>query len=87
MSILCSHTKKNGEKSLRKTCEVQNFSIPLHRYPENNLFTLKELIPIEDKAIGCEARRFCFYIYLHFLPFYLFSLLLFITFASRIEIV
>ena len=31
------------------------------RYPENNLFTLKELIPIEDKAIGCEARRFRFF--------------------------
>ena len=23
-------------------------SLPLHRYPENNLFTLKKLIPIED---------------------------------------
>ena len=22
--------------------------LPLHRYPENNLFTLKKLIPIED---------------------------------------
>ena len=31
------------------------------RYPENNLFTLKELIPIEDyKAVACEGHRFVF---------------------------
>ena len=33
-------------------------------YPENNLFTLKKLIPIEDRAISCEAYRFYFFIYL-----------------------
>jgi hypothetical protein len=26
----------------------QKIALPLHRYPENNLFTLKRLIPIED---------------------------------------
>ncbi len=31
------------------------------RYPENNLFTLKKLIPIEDRAISCEACRFNFF--------------------------
>jgi hypothetical protein len=27
-----------------------------NRYPENNLFTLKRLIPIEANALRCEAR-------------------------------
>jgi len=40
----------------------------LSRYPENNLFTLKELIPIEDES-GCLRRPpllFLFYpIYYH----------------------
>ena len=43
-----------------KVCEIVGKVLTLHRYPENNLFTLKELIPIEDKAAGCEARRFSF---------------------------
>ena len=43
----------------------------MHRYPENNLFTLKKLIPIENKK-GVFVKRFLFYllslsreIYLH----------------------
>jgi len=32
----------------------------LHRYPENNLFTLRRLIPIEDLAIAREGHRFFF---------------------------
>jgi len=31
----------------------------LHRYPENNLFTLKKGI-IPNKAAGCEIARFNF---------------------------
>ena len=27
---------------------IKKFALPLQRYPENNLFTLKRLIPIED---------------------------------------
>ena len=27
-------------------------------YPENNLFTLKKLIPIEDEAVAWEGHRF-----------------------------
>jgi len=32
----------------------------LQRYPENNLFTLKKLIPIENKK-GVFVKRFLFY--------------------------
>jgi len=32
----------------KKVLSVQQKCLPLHRYPENNLFTLKRLIPIED---------------------------------------
>ena len=38
---LCGHTLFFFKKSLRKTCKLQNFYIPLHRDPENNLFTLR----------------------------------------------
>jgi len=31
-----------------KACGFEKNTLPLHRYPENNLFTLKRLIPIED---------------------------------------
>jgi len=34
----------------------------LQRYPENNLFTLKKLIPIENKK-GVFVKRFLFYFY------------------------
>jgi hypothetical protein len=34
----------------------------LHRYPENNLFTLKKLIPIENKK-GVFVKRLLFYFY------------------------
>ena len=33
----------------------------LHRYPENNLFTLKKLIPIENRK-GVFVKRFLFFI-------------------------
>jgi len=32
----------------KKACEFNKNVLTLHRYPENNLFTLKRLIPIED---------------------------------------
>jgi len=32
----------------KKACEFNKKVLTLHRYPENNLFTLKRLIPIED---------------------------------------
>jgi hypothetical protein len=37
--------------------------LSLHRYPENNLFTLKKLIPIENKKELCEKLFFVFFIY------------------------
>ena len=37
-------------------------SLPLHRYPENNLFTLKKLIPIEDSKRS-PAKVIAFFIY------------------------
>jgi len=40
--------KKIIKNNQRKVLASQKFSLPLQRYPENNLFTLKELIPIED---------------------------------------
>ena len=39
---------------------VQKKAPSLHRYPENNLFTLKKLIPIENKK-GVFVKRFLFY--------------------------
>jgi len=39
---------KKQKKKGGKICLVATKYLPLHRYPENNLFTLKELIPIED---------------------------------------
>jgi hypothetical protein len=47
---LCSRTIKFIKKTLQKVCSIKKSSLPLHRYPENNLFTLKELIPIEDRS-------------------------------------
>jgi len=47
---LCSHTTNFSKNNQRKVLPSQKFSLPLHRYPENNLFTLKELIPIEDES-------------------------------------
>ena len=32
----------------KKVLSIQKKHLPLQRYPENNLFTLKRLIPIED---------------------------------------
>jgi hypothetical protein len=32
----------------KKVWRINKNNLPLHRYPENNLFTLKRLIPIED---------------------------------------
>ena len=36
------------EKIQTKVLKVRKIGLTLHRYPENNLFTLKKLIPIED---------------------------------------
>jgi len=47
---LCSRTTFFSKIFLRKVCNIQKLYLPLHRYPENNLFTLKELIPIEDRS-------------------------------------
>jgi len=47
---LCSHTTFFFKNFLRKVCNIQKLCLPLQRYPENNLFTLKELIPIEDRS-------------------------------------
>ena len=41
-------------------CVVQKKAPSLQRYPENNLFTLKKLIPIENKK-GVFVKRFLFY--------------------------
>ena len=47
-----------------RTCffvwKLQKKAATLHRYPENNLFTLKKLIPIENKK-GVFVKRFLFY--------------------------
>ena len=46
---LCGHTEKSDIKNKMKiVLSVKKNSLPLQRYPENNLFTLKKLIPIED---------------------------------------
>jgi hypothetical protein len=45
---LCGCTEKILKKTHSFICELKNKRLSLHRYPENNLFTLKELIPIED---------------------------------------
>jgi len=45
---LCAHTQQNTKNIHQKVCKVQKKGLTLQRYPENNLFTLKELIPIED---------------------------------------
>ena len=34
--------------SCEKVWQLEKNALTLHRYPENNLFTLKRLIPIED---------------------------------------
>jgi len=47
---LCSRTTFFSKNSLRKVCNFEKHCLPLQRYPENNLFTLKELIPIEDRS-------------------------------------
>jgi len=36
------------KKNQVKSCVFKKISLPLQCYPENNLFTLKRLIPIED---------------------------------------
>jgi len=42
---------------------LKNFDYLCNRYPENNLFTLKELIPIEDKKrLSVKTVAFCVYI-------------------------
>ena len=48
LSLLCGCTMIFFEKRHRNVWIVKIFRLPLHRYPENNLFTLKGLIPIED---------------------------------------
>ena len=46
------------KKCMKMFCGFKKESYLCNRYPENNLFTLKKLIPIEDRAISCEACRF-----------------------------
>ena len=48
------------KKCMKMFCGFKKESYLCNRYPENNLFTLKKLIPIEDRAISCEACRFFF---------------------------
>ena len=43
---------------MKMFCRFEKECYLCTRYPENNLFTLKKLIPIEDRAISCEACRF-----------------------------
>jgi hypothetical protein len=45
---LCGNTVKKLEIFWLKVWQVIKNVVHLHRYPENNLFTLKGLIPIED---------------------------------------
>ena len=59
---MCAHTLIFVKKKSKKIWRVLKNVLPLQRYPENNLFTLKELIPIEDKAVDCEVHRFCHYL-------------------------
>ena len=47
---------------MKMFCRFEKECYLCTRYPENNLFTLKKLIPIEDRAISCEACRFNFFI-------------------------
>jgi hypothetical protein len=47
---MCTHTKKVVEKKRLFSFVSKKRVLTLHRYPENNLFTLKKLIPIEDKS-------------------------------------
>ena len=45
---MCGDTAKYLKKYCKNTCMFRKNVVLLHRYPENNLFTLKGLIPIED---------------------------------------
>jgi len=47
---LCARTLIFIKKNRKKVWRNKKKNLPLQRYPENNLFTLKELIPIEDKS-------------------------------------
>ena len=41
--LLCGHTERNAKKIMTKiVLLVKKFRLPLQRYPENNLFTLKK---------------------------------------------
>jgi len=61
---LCPHTIKNKEKSQINIWLFNKKNLPLHCYPENNLFTLKKrLIPIEDmKRSPVKAVALFFYV-------------------------
>ena len=45
---LCGNTQKLIKIKKRFICKLKKMLLHLCRYPENNLFTLKKLIPIED---------------------------------------
>jgi len=48
--VLCARTLIFIKKNRKKVWRNKKKNLSLQRYPENNLFTLKELIPIEDKS-------------------------------------
>ena len=47
---MCAHTPHFVKKKSKNIWRFIKKVLLLQRYPENNLFTLKELIPIEDKS-------------------------------------
>ncbi len=63
--IKCVPTQQHHLKFCKKLFWLlKKRVLPLHRYPENNLFTLKKLIPIEDmkrSAVKPIALFFCPY--------------------------
>jgi len=58
---LCGHTFIFIKKNKKKVWRLKKIPYLCIRYPENNLFTLKELIPIEDlKRLPVKAIAFYF---------------------------
>ena len=62
---MCSHTIFFAKNCYELFWLIKKSMLSLHRYPENYLFTLKKLIPIEDmKRSPVKAVALFFYIFL-----------------------
>jgi len=48
--IVCPHIDFYQKKVIKKFAQLKKKAYLCSRYPENNLFTLKGLIPIEDRS-------------------------------------